>query len=104
MITSGLLSAPVRGQDAETTDVPTMLLQGKPTESWTSGAEAFRIAVYFPGCSQGERFSLLGQQTWREEKMQIGGLANTGIANLDHGKIADPTKLEPLHIAIVSLK
>ena len=36
--------------------------------------------------------------------MQIAGLANTGIANLDHGKIADPTKLEPLHIAIVSLK
>jgi hypothetical protein len=30
-------------------------------------------------------------------------MANTGIANLENGKI-DPKKLEPLHIAVVTLK
>jgi sugar lactone lactonase YvrE len=31
-------------------------------------------------------------------------LANTGIENLEDGKIADPTRLEPLHIAVLPLK
>jgi hypothetical protein len=31
-------------------------------------------------------------------------MANTGIENLDDGKIADPAKLEPLQIAILPLK
>jgi sugar lactone lactonase YvrE len=31
-------------------------------------------------------------------------MANTGIDNLDDDKIVDPTKLEPLHIAVVELK
>jgi hypothetical protein len=31
-------------------------------------------------------------------------MANTGIENLDDGKIADPAKLEPLRIAILPLK
>ena len=30
-------------------------------------------------------------------------MANTGIDNLDNGKIIDPAKLEPLHIAVVPL-
>ncbi|HEY6248795.1 MAG TPA: hypothetical protein VI685_02475 [Candidatus Angelobacter sp.] len=31
-------------------------------------------------------------------------MANTGIGNLDHDRIVDPTKLEPVHIAVVPLK
>ena len=31
-------------------------------------------------------------------------MANTGIDNLDDDKIVDAAKLEPLHIAVVSLK
>lgn len=31
-------------------------------------------------------------------------MANTGIENLDGGRIADPAKLEPLHIAVLPLK
>lgn len=31
-------------------------------------------------------------------------MANTGIENLNDGRIADPAKLEPLHIAILALK
>jgi len=31
-------------------------------------------------------------------------MANTGIANLDDGKIVDPAKLERLRIAVVTLK
>lgn len=31
-------------------------------------------------------------------------MANTGIQNLDNGKIADPAKLEPLRIAVLPLK
>jgi hypothetical protein len=31
-------------------------------------------------------------------------MANTGIENLDSGKIADPMKLQPLQIAVLSLK
>ena len=31
-------------------------------------------------------------------------MANTGIENLDDGKIADPAKLEPLHVAVLPLK
>jgi len=31
-------------------------------------------------------------------------MANTGIENLDNGKISDPTKLEPLRIAVLPLK
>jgi hypothetical protein len=31
-------------------------------------------------------------------------MANTGIENLDDGKIADPAKLEPLQIAVLPLK
>ena len=31
-------------------------------------------------------------------------IANTGIANYDDGRIVDPTKLEPVHIAVVSLE
>jgi len=31
-------------------------------------------------------------------------IANTGIYNLDHDKIVDPAKLEPVHIAVVSLQ
>jgi hypothetical protein len=31
-------------------------------------------------------------------------MANTGIENLDNGKIADPAKLEPLRIAVLPLK
>ena len=31
-------------------------------------------------------------------------IANTGIANLDDGKIVDPTKLEPLQIGILPLE
>ena len=31
-------------------------------------------------------------------------IANTGIGNYDDGKIADPTKLEPVHIAVVPLE
>lgn len=31
-------------------------------------------------------------------------IANTGIGNLDHDKIIDPAKLEPVHIAVVDLK
>ena len=31
-------------------------------------------------------------------------MANTGIENLDNGKISDPGKLEPLHIAILPLQ
>lgn len=30
-------------------------------------------------------------------------IANTGIGNLDHDKIIDPAKLEPIHIAVVNL-
>jgi hypothetical protein len=31
-------------------------------------------------------------------------MANTGIANLKDSKIADPKKLEPLHIAVLPLR
>ena len=31
-------------------------------------------------------------------------IANTGIYSLDHDKIVDPSKLEPVHIAVVSLQ
>ena len=31
-------------------------------------------------------------------------IANTGIGNLENDKIVDPAKLEPIHIAVVSLK
>jgi len=31
-------------------------------------------------------------------------IANTGIDNYDDGKIVDPTKLEPIHIAVVALE
>jgi hypothetical protein len=31
-------------------------------------------------------------------------IANTGIYNLEHDKIVDPAKLQPVHIAVVSLK
>jgi hypothetical protein len=31
-------------------------------------------------------------------------IANTGIDNLDEGKIIDPGKLEPVHIAVVPLE
>jgi hypothetical protein len=31
-------------------------------------------------------------------------IANTGIANLQDDRIVDPTKLEPVHIAVVPLK
>jgi len=30
-------------------------------------------------------------------------MANTGIANLEDGKVVDPAKLEPLRIAVLSL-
>jgi hypothetical protein len=31
-------------------------------------------------------------------------MTNTGIENLNGGQIADPAKLEPLHIAVLPLK
>lgn len=31
-------------------------------------------------------------------------IANTGIGNLDHDKIIDPAKLEPIHIGVVKLR
>jgi hypothetical protein len=31
-------------------------------------------------------------------------IANTGIDNYDDGKIVDPAKLEPIHIAVVALE
>jgi hypothetical protein len=31
-------------------------------------------------------------------------MANTGIENLDDGRIIDPSKLEPLRIAVLPLK
>jgi hypothetical protein len=31
-------------------------------------------------------------------------MANTGIYNLDNDKVVDPTKLEPVHVAVVPLR
>jgi hypothetical protein len=31
-------------------------------------------------------------------------LANTGVDNYDDGRIVDPAKLEPVHIAVVPLE
>jgi len=36
--------------------------------------------------------------------IQFYFIANTGIDNYDDGKIVDPTKLERVHIAVVSLE
>ena len=34
---------------------------------------------------------------------QLYYIANTGIGNLDHDRVVDPGKLEPVHIAVVPL-
>jgi hypothetical protein len=31
-------------------------------------------------------------------------MANTGLENLEDGRIVDPAKLEPLHFAVLPLK